>query len=507
MAGETETELKLQCTKPAIWPEILQADALQAVVVPGSAGEQWLEAHYYDTADRRLQQQRLAYRVRREGDVWMATVKGGGSAQGGLHRRQEWNIPVEGPEPDLSVFAATPVGLTLQQAAGGQPLISLLITRFARQTLDVRWPDGSEIEVAADRGEILAAGGSEPILEIELELKAGRPAALCELGAALAREFPLVPESRSKFYRGLLLAGLAAQPAATAAPSWLTPAKGERLGKALRQQLAALLQDVLRELQRLLQEPEEETAVHALRVAIRRLRSVLALAKPLLPSEPYRECQAGLRQAAALCADLRQLDVLQQAWAELQQETAPDGDGQLGGYLAKLRRRQQQETLAACQGGMLTPALLALWALLLDDGCWPADDTKAWQPAVNKRLGRWLRRLTDGAAVVTGPGEALHDLRILTKKARYAAEWLQTVQAAWQPATEALRGLQEYLGDWHDAAELQDVLFARLGHDATRAVHWEAGLLAGWKLKSAQQLEADWPRYRNTFHAAIKPYF
>ncbi len=40
---------------------------------------------------------------------------------------------------------------------------------------------------------------NRPIAELELELKAGRPAAVLAIGAALAQEFPLLVEPRSKF--------------------------------------------------------------------------------------------------------------------------------------------------------------------------------------------------------------------------------------------------------------------------------------------------------------------
>lgn len=208
MGNSTETELKLQLASPEVWGDILQAWEFFDIAEADKLVQQPLEACYYDTARLDLQQARLAYRIRREHGQWMATVKGGGSSAGGLHQRQEWNIVVPDAGPNIEVFSSTPVGKQLKAAIGNEELKLLFITRFTRHTLNVA-KDGSCIEVAADRGEIIAGQHREPILEIELELKEGSPISLLKLGAELAEKYPLLLESRSKYFRGLQLAGLA----------------------------------------------------------------------------------------------------------------------------------------------------------------------------------------------------------------------------------------------------------------------------------------------------------
>lgn len=205
MESGEEIELKLQVVDAAVWP------ALCAFVRgQGQANEPLeMEAVYFDTPQADLRCAHLAYRLRREGVQWIATLKGGGSSAGGLHRRSEWNRPAAGAQPDLTQFAdVLEARLARMEACSLHPIVR---TAFVRETVLLEC-GGARIEAALDRGAIEAAGRSAPILELELELKCGGTADVLEFGAQLARRFPLVLESRSKFLRGLLLAGLAKEP-------------------------------------------------------------------------------------------------------------------------------------------------------------------------------------------------------------------------------------------------------------------------------------------------------
>lgn len=209
LSKHTEIELKLRCTDRRVWGKIMTTQLLTEITVPESKKKQLLEAHYFDTTIGSLQKEKLAYRIRREGEEWIATVKGGGTSCDGLHERQEWNMIVSDAQPNSKIFSGTDIGKKLIEVIGDQTLVPILITRFERTSLDVMMPDGSRIEVAADEGIIMAGSKTTPILEVELELKSGQTAAVIKLGAMLQGEYPLVPEDESKFYRGLKLAGLA----------------------------------------------------------------------------------------------------------------------------------------------------------------------------------------------------------------------------------------------------------------------------------------------------------
>lgn len=205
-----ETELKLRVMAADEWKQILKSPVLSVWRQADTYSKEMLEARYYDTADGRLHKAGFAYRVRRENGRWIATVKGRGQAGGGLHKRLEYNLAVAAPGPDLSVFNGIDAPVCgLQQAVGAGELKTVMITRFERETVLISVGD-STIEVAADRGEIIAGGKRSPILEIELELKSGVPSALLLIGAKLAGQFFMLLEPRSKFARGLELAGIPA---------------------------------------------------------------------------------------------------------------------------------------------------------------------------------------------------------------------------------------------------------------------------------------------------------
>src|SRR5690606_41184005 len=71
---------------------------------------------------------------------------------------------------------------------------------------DLKGRGGAQIEVALDVGEIRAGGRSQPICEIELELKAGQPDALFALALVWAGRLDCLPFDVSKAERGVRLA-------------------------------------------------------------------------------------------------------------------------------------------------------------------------------------------------------------------------------------------------------------------------------------------------------------
>jgi len=206
MDKNKEIELKLQVMDEKVWSAI----GTYIKNLPGVKHSEQINllANYFDTADERLSKARLSYRVRRENDVWMATIKGDGSSLGGLHSRMEINVPVHSPKPDLSVFQAYDIHKKILQVLDGGVLEMIVQTDFQREAVLFEQSENL-IEIALDQGSILASGKKNPILEVELELKKGKTEELLSLGAQLVENFPLLIEPKSKLLRGLILAGRA----------------------------------------------------------------------------------------------------------------------------------------------------------------------------------------------------------------------------------------------------------------------------------------------------------
>ena len=159
---------------------------------------------YYDTPDLALARSKSAVRVRRTPQGWLQTFKTVGSAEGGLHRRHEWELPVAGDALEIDALVAAcdvpEAAAALNDAAGS--LSALFRTDFSRTLWRIAI-GGATVEAAVDLGEIVVQAEHEtrrePISEIELELIDGPEAALATLAAELQQALPgLVPENISR---------------------------------------------------------------------------------------------------------------------------------------------------------------------------------------------------------------------------------------------------------------------------------------------------------------------
>jgi triphosphatase len=203
-----ETELKLRFLDPRGREVLLADEWFQALALPDPPEETHMEAIYYDTEDRRLHARRAAFRIRLEGDRFMASIKAHGKVSEGLHQRLEWNLVQEDDKPDLPAFGRSRLiegdseGILqeLIAAVGDEDLVEVCRTEFDRLSLLLGYRD-TLIEAAFDCGTLSAEGRSVPMEEMELELKEGDTRDLIDLGNELTERFPLAPEQRSKYAR------------------------------------------------------------------------------------------------------------------------------------------------------------------------------------------------------------------------------------------------------------------------------------------------------------------
>lgn len=163
-------------------------------------------AVYFDTEDRRLLQEGIAFRIRREGCSLQATLKWNGSNENGMHKREELNVVVDDPEklhePDIDIFIQSDMGEVLLDIVGAKPLVPLMEVDSVRH--QVRINTGKSIsELSVDKGEVRVGEKSAPILELEIELFSGEEADMIALGESLAEKYGLKASNISKFKRGL----------------------------------------------------------------------------------------------------------------------------------------------------------------------------------------------------------------------------------------------------------------------------------------------------------------
>ena len=159
-----------------------------------------METTYYDTPDGALSARRIMLRQRMENDICICTVKvplPDGS-------RGEWECRSKDLNRGIKKLCqlGAPTELLELTAQGLQRVCGArFVRRFGNITVE-----GTTIELALDRGELLGGDKRLPLCEVELELKEGDVAVVDGCGAFLSQAFKMAPEERSKFRRALALA-------------------------------------------------------------------------------------------------------------------------------------------------------------------------------------------------------------------------------------------------------------------------------------------------------------
>ena len=161
-----------------------------------------METTYYGTAGGELSRRKWTLRRRMENDVSVCTLK----TPGGAHARNEYEVACGDIHTAIGLLCdiGAPQELKTLTDAGVVPVCGAKFIRLAR-TLRL---EGLTVELALDRGFLTGGGKRMPLAEVEVELKEGSEEAAAAFAEALAEEFALLPEPRSKFARALYLANL-----------------------------------------------------------------------------------------------------------------------------------------------------------------------------------------------------------------------------------------------------------------------------------------------------------
>ncbi len=165
-----------------------------------------LVSTYFDTLALDLMQRGLGLRMRCCNGQWLQTVKTSGVVVNGFHQRDEWEHELASPNWNISKLKDTALADIVSDNAIWDNISELFTTDFIRQTIQLMLADGSEIELAYDRGEVRCGNSSEIIHEIELELKSGSVEQLKLLAEQLCSQLPVRPSDISKAQQGYQLA-------------------------------------------------------------------------------------------------------------------------------------------------------------------------------------------------------------------------------------------------------------------------------------------------------------
>ena len=448
----------------------LRSDPLLADIEPTSRHQ---VSQYWDTEDRALRAAGLSLRLRRFDGRIVQTIKREADLAAGLLARVEDEIPVEGATPDLDALARHVTPEFLAAIANRlKPLFNVDVER-------TQWRlqrDGSVLQFDLDEGVIRAGDREQAVLELEIELAEGDAPPLFEVARELGRRMPLTLVFCTKSDRGYSLVD--GEPCMRRRPPSLPLGPAATRADAFRVTAMAAVRAFAIHSATFTEEAEPET-VHAMRVALRRLRTLIRFDADLLSAREARALRREIGWIFARLGAARDLDILMAETAGWPPSTLSDH------ALAHLRRARHvayhavAEALAAprYRRGLLN------FVALVECGAW-AGRPAAAKPAregADAALARQWRAIHDAGRPSKLSAKRRHRLRIHAKRLRYATDFYQTLydgdraekrSAAMLSATAAL---QDVLGLLNDRTMIRALIAERLPALARRNLPPVAG--------------------------------
>ncbi len=406
-----------------------------------------------DTTDRAITSDGYALRIRETGKRRILTLKGPPLGDGTLHRREEIEAVLDadspGPAKKGRVSRARwpePIKSRVNEMIGEEHLLSLIHTDIHRTTWKVERAGRVVAELAYDVGEVYANGRSDVVNELEIELKgAGEEADLRTLGERLRVLTPLEPESRTKLSRGLDLLPR------------LRPDPGRRDLRALARSTVAAALRKYHKREHEARVGDDPEGVHDVRVAVRRLRSALALLEdaPGFDANDLKRWRKRLKDLAAALGAVRDLDVqigrlsaYRDAHPELRAGLQPIWD-----EMTQERDKARGGMLDALDDDKIRDALRTLHGFATEQ----PDEQSDEEPILVRHFagGAVWRRYEDvlrhECQLPTESAPVLHEIRIACKRQRYALEmFAHAFGSKVDPLIAILVTIQDCLGAHQD---------------------------------------------------------
>lgn len=245
----------------------------------------------------------------------------------------------------------------------------------------------------------------------------------------------------------------------------------------------------------------DEEAIHDLRVALRRLRSLLKPVGSIYGVFLTHAVRSALKIIADATGELRDEEVLAQTIAVL--SLSPRGEEEERAVWLQGRRSYEANLrdafLELIASGSARHAIALLDALLLLPVD-PACDLPA-VPFAMRVVARAERRMN--ARLDTDPSdvEALHRLRILAKRLRYAAEGFSDALPPEMAAKAKIaEQFQKILGEIHDL----DIASTIVQNDLVLSPELQLSLLLSLKKARAEAI-VQWEIERSAFKASLPP--
>lgn len=250
--------------------------------------------------------------------------------------------------------------------------------------------------------------------------------------------------------------------------------------------------------------------VHQMRVALRRMRSLLRTFRPALPRELSDPWSDEMRWCASQLGPARDLDVFIDEGLNVVTDQLPlPGESKLE-TIAWQRREQAYQTVNAMLDSERYLDFKQNFQHWLSDQPWRQSDTledKQQQrlqsniaPFACKRLNKLQRQvLEQGQDIDQDSAPVMHELRIECKKLRYAAEFFRPLFKGMDQFIRSLKVLQELLGTMNDVEVMKVLLQDLLKNRRDKELFQYAGGLIGWRAHEYYRLKDSFPQRWSEF--------
>lgn len=251
--------------------------------------------------------------------------------------------------------------------------------------------------------------------------------------------------------------------------------------------------EILNAYDRFFENPSDPEGVHQVRVRIRKFRAVLGFFRPLFKAESYLRQQQTLRKMGQQFGEVRQLDVLLAGMAEIEKNASFEigAFGKLSDYLQGQRENALEQLLAGLKTDVFALALLDIWVWKLNDP-WAAgapDLQLSIKDYADRQIDKWLKKIRRSMKNldVKDP-QLVHQVRIKSKKLRYAIEQLATIlDRKTRKSLDIFEKMQDDLGYYHDVFANRQLLEQLVVTSDDCHLHHQAGIIIGWQMMAGNR--------------------
>jgi inorganic triphosphatase YgiF len=465
---------------------------------------------YFDFPNLALRDAGFSLRVRGSGGKITQTLKSLDAAGGAATTRLELEWTLARSRPDISRMAGTPAAKVF--AANSDAAIrEIFTTDINRTAYRLALEHGATAELVIDVGEIRAGDRAQPVRELEIESKTGPVEPLYRFATALHETCPLTISRDSKAARGYRLFTGAAPVAQKAGDIDL--ARNVTLADAFREIVDSGLGQFVANLSFCTADDPEP--LHQTRVAIRRIRSALALFAPYMEPEATARFEEALKQFGRTLGEGRDRDVFvtetlrdtardpqAAAWTELIMPLAEAARREAYVAIDRLIRSREPTDFALALAGWSHGTLWVKPGKAADT--LPGRAFAELAPDLLDRLAS--KALKRGRRLASRPMEELHSLRKTVKKLRYCAEYCGSLYPRKQVERylAACKTVLDLLGAINDTVGTETLADRLIGDD--RSLIPVAGLFARISAESRENALKGLPKAWGAF-AAETPFW